>query len=704
MKRSYFILIGTILSAVIFWTCGKGQDTRITTGTLFEEMIDLQGLAKYPEPAFRMRQFSSYDHRSQLPGGRDWYANADGFGNEPIPNFEKVLKEPDDSGIGEYLIADVKGPGAVVRVWTALIRGRVRLYIDNAENPVYDGDANDFFHKPYDRFPQMDNVNRERFQETIRQRDASYAPIPFAQRLRVVWIGNLKDTHFYQMQVRQYPEETPLKSFSPEDIAVYSKVIDNVTLALSDPENQLPSKPKARTQPFSVTLEPKQQKEALFLPGPGAVAELTLQLKAKDRDKALRQTLLFIKCDDSPWGQVQSPVGDFFGAAPGVNPYHSLPFSVKPDGTMLCRYVMPYADGLRIQFANQGTQEAEITGSVQSIPFSWDERSMHFYGLWRTRHNLVADPEAVQDLPFLVAVGKGVYVGSVSFILNPNTLPTPWGNWWGEGDEKVFVDKDTKPSLFGTGSEDYYNYSWSSPDIFFYPFCGQPRNDGPGNRGFVTNFRWHILDPIPFQENIRFYLELFSHERTPGVSYARIGYHYARPGITNDHQPISEEDVRPLQLPEIWNPEPRFGARDSVFFAAEEIITTSKKNTSLSQGRLWAGGQLLVWSPQKEGERIDFKLQVASAGPKRLFLTAALTPTSGQLTAYLNHKPLKSGDEAAVIDLYRPYRTLLRNFSFNILELEAGAHTLTLAYKGARPSIMKPEIGIDFIWIQDSKR
>ena len=104
-----------------------------------------------------------------------------------------------------------------------------------------------------------------------------------------------------------------------------------------------------------------------------------------------------------------------------------------------------------------GEQEVTIKGSVLPSFFPWDKQTMHFYALWRTSHNLIADPKAVQDIPFIVGMGKGVYVGSVSYILNPNTLPTPWGNWWGEGDEKVFVDNDIQPSLFGTGTEEYYN-------------------------------------------------------------------------------------------------------------------------------------------------------------------------------------------------------------------------------------------------------
>ena len=102
-------------------------------------------------------------------------------------------------------------------------------------------------------------------------------------------------------------------------------------------------------------------------------------------------------------------------------------------------------------------------------------------------------------MPYLIAQGQGVYVGTTTLLMNPNPVPTPYGNWWGEGDEKIFVDNEPRPSTFGTGSEDYYNYAWSSPDIFIFPYCAQPRNDGPANRGFVTNNRWHVLDALPFE-------------------------------------------------------------------------------------------------------------------------------------------------------------------------------------------------------------
>lgn len=705
MKKKYFRIF-MLFSTALFFACGTERTEKdvITTGSLIKELSDLARLVQFPEPAFRTVQFSSYDRRSKIPGGPDWFANSDGFGNEPKPNFEKVLKEPDEEGIGEYLIADVRGPGAIVRLWSAAITGKIRLYIDGRPSPLYDGPAIDFFHRVYDGFPQAERLNMERFRKTVYQRDACYAPIPFTKGIRIVWTGDLKTLHFYQVQVRLYEPGTKVISFSPDDLAAYSDTIDQVTEALSDPDQNIPPRSKESPISFESVLNPSEEKEILSLDGPKALEILTVKLKAENMDKALRQTLLHIICDEYPWGQVQSPLGDFFGAAPGINPYQSLPFTVHPDGTMVCRFVMPFKKALKMRIENHGDQPVEIKGSALPMAFAWDDtRSMHFRARWRVNHNMIASNKAVQDLPFLIASGRGVYVGTTSYILNPNSVPTPYGNWWGEGDEKVFIDREAFPSIFGTGSEDYYNYSWSSPDIFYYPYCGQPRNDGPGNRGFVTNFRWHILDPLPFQRSIRFFIELYSHERTPGLSYARIGYHYGRPGITDDHMAIMPEDLRYLELPENWQPAARMGARDSVFYDAEKIVRSTQR-THFEKGRLWAGGKLFVWTPKKEGESKAFAFRINEKGRNQIHFASALTPDSGRFSILLDNKPAQLANKQEIVDLYRPYRTLLRQFSLAPTELETGEHTLTLKFEGANPQVKKPKIGIDFIWIQEIEK
>lgn len=688
-------------SALVFASFVIASNVRaaepITTGALISEMIDLKRLADMPKPFFHTVQFSSYDHRSTLPGGPHWFDNADGFGGDPVPNFEAVIKPPNEKKIGEYLICDVQGPGAIVRVWTAAISGTVRMYLDGADQPVFDGSADEFFRFTYRGF-KVSGADMQPFENTFAQRNAGYFPIPFAKHCRIVWIGDLEDIHFYHLQIRKYAADAAVVTFRPEDLTTYADEIKRVAKVLADPANAWPYASQREPMPIKIPVAPGKQQEAFKLAGPAALERLTLKVSAADLDRALRQTILHVICDDYPWGQVQAPIGDFFGAAPGINPYDSVPFTVQPDGTMICRYWMPFAKSVRIVFENRGQQPVEVTGSARHADYTWnDATSMHFRARWRVNHGLVGSNRAIQDMPYLIARGAGVYVGTALMLLNPSNAPSPNGNWWGEGDEKIFVDDDIRPSTFGTGAEDYFNYAWSEPDIFTYPYCGQPRDDGPANRGFVTNNRWHILDCLPFENSLSFYMELLCHGHVPGMSYARIAYHYGRPGLMDDHVPITDEDLRHLELPPNWQPIAFRGSANAVFFQAEDVLA-KKDQPGLSdvQNNLWSGGRLLVWKPGQKGDELAFKLPVEAAGKYQLHLTAALTPDSGRVIVQVDGKKAGFGGKESVIDLAVPHRTLSRVFSSSTLELTAGEHTLTLQYDGEPGRT----IGIDFIWLQ----
>ena len=696
MNGRYIAVLGTLMAVLAISTSAAP----ITTGSLVREMIDMHRLTTFPDPAYETVQFSSYDHRSDHPGGPGWFANSDGFGNEPVPNFEAVVTEPGGDGIGEYLICDVRQPGAIVRVWTAAIEGTIRMYLDGASEPVFDGPANEFCRNTFKGYAKAARIKYSDLEGTFQQRNAAYFPIPFAERCRIVWTGNAKRIHFYQIQIRLYEPGAEVVTFQPSDLRTYRDDIKEVAEVLASCDEEWPYAAADETPVEIVgTVPPRETLEVLSLEGSQAVERLILKMYAEDLDLALRQTVLHISCDGYPWGQVQSPVGDFFGVAPGINPYDSVPFTVRPDGTMVCRYVMPFAKSMKISLDNRGEQPVTVTGSALTLPYDWDAgRSMHFRARWRIDHDLVANGGAVQDLPFLIANGAGTYVGTTSMLLNPNEVPTPGGNWWGEGDEKIFVDDDVRPSTFGTGSEDYYNYAWSSPDIFVFPYCGQPRNDGPANRGFVTNNRWQIIDDLPFKQRISFYMELYSHERTPGVSYARIGYHYARPGLMDDHLPITDEDIRPLQLPENWQPKARGAASNSVFFQAESLLR-SDADVTLEQDNLWSGSQLMVWNAKRRGDEITLTIPVREDGKYKINIAAALRPDSAPVAVRLDGEKIGIGGEKGVADLYVPHRTLLRNLYSSDIELTKGEHELELTFQGSRRRGGK-SVGIDFIWIR----
>lgn len=688
----------------------RGSGATITTGALVQEMIDLRRLTDFPRRPGRIVLFSSYDRAASLPGGPGWFSNNVGFGAENTPNFVGVVKKPDASGVGEYLVCDVRGPGAILRTWTAGpedIKGDLRVYLDGARQPLYEGDAAQFLLCPYVTFLQNSGLKDAVVRGAFVQNMAAYCPIPFAKRLRIIWTGRIPDKHFYEVTVRLYEPGTPVKTFAPEDLRTYAAQFKAVGRVLADPQGQYRYRSTMRSVRLNDTVGPGEAKEMLRLKGPQALERLTLKLSAADLDLALRQTILHVICDEYPWGQVQAPVGDFFGAAPGVNPFDSLAMTVLPDGTMTCRFIMPFERSLRIVLDNRGAQPVAVTGDALPMRYPWNaETAMHFRARWRVNHDVTGDArDAAQDMPLLIAGGRGLYVGSAVFLLNPCAVPTPWGSWWGEADEKVFIDDDTFPSCFGTGSEDYFNYTWSSPDIFWRALCGQPRNDGPGNRGFVANFRWHIPDPLPFTRRIAFYLQLWTHERTPGMSYARIAYHYARPGIFDDHLPITNENLRLIGLPPGWQPAARKGAANTTFHEPEELVQPGASVTS-ETGNPWSGGRLLVWQPKSLGDELRFRLPVVESGRCAIVLGAALDARAGVLKACLDGTSLEfngtaqGAPPAPALNLHEPHRVQLRHYDSVPLELTQGAHTLTLRCEALSPLGGPTAFGIDYLGVQ----
>lgn len=665
---------------------------QITTGSLLKEMIDLEQLTRMPDPGFQTIQYSSYDHRSQFPDYPGWFSNSDGFGGEPIPGFEKVLKEPGSDKIGEYLICEVNGPGAIVRLWTAWIEGEVSLYLDGNKKPVYQGPAQKFFQHTYEAFTNSEI--QPDWKETFAQNTAGYYPIPFEKSMRLVWKGDLSGLHFYHVQLRLYEKGVRVSSFKTADIQDYKSEIARVSEVLGNPSKNLDGE-LGQAPYFVARIKPGEKLELARFDQMAVISHLAAHVTAQDQDAALRQTILEVKFDEAPWGQIQSPIGDFFGAAPGINPYESLPFSVFPDGRMICRYPMPFKKSAAIFIENKGDQEVTVTVKAVVKPYVWkDGTSLHFRAKWRADHELKADPSQVFDIPYLGFRGKGRMVGAAAFVMNPTSVPSSYGNWWGEGDEKIFIDNNLKASFIGTGSEDYFNYAWSSSAIFTLPYCGQPRNDGPANRGFVTNYRWHILDNITFSTGFDFYMELYTHRVVDHFSYARMVYLYGQAEGHDDHLPISREDVRILKMPDNWWPEADGWALNAIFYQVEDLVG-GQEDFSMEKSYLWSAGELAVWDPDKVGDELVLRVPITEKGNYMIALTLAKRPGSGEIKLLMDGGILKMNGEESH-PLSDSYRVLSRNLKSGSMDLDEGIHLLTI--KSADQQALP--VGLDFIWVK----
>ena len=685
-----FSLVLLIFVSLIF--CEKKINGQVVTmGTLIDELSDFERLTQLPSQPYKYVQFSSYDRRSTKVSEPGWFANSDGFGNEPIPDFEEVLKAPDKDGIGEYLVCDVKGPGAIVRLWTARNYGKIRMYLDGSL--VYDGDAAGFFWEIAQKLSNGD-VSDD-MGKILRQYDATYYPIPFNKSCRIEWVGTIKKLHFYHVGIRMYERPCKVETFKAENVGKYLPNLAKACKALDVSTNSAGNISGA----VSINETVKEGSKTVIFKDKGSKAVEYLSFKIWDGniDKLLRQNILNIYFDGSSIPQVQSPIGDFFGAAPGINPYQSLPFNVYPDGTMECRFCMPYKDSVRIEIKNASGQDVKIEGKIKTRPYKWEDgKSMHFRAKWRINHNITASDSDIIDVPYLLAFGQGRVVGAATYLLNPTQAPTSHGNWWGEGDEKIFVDDDKFPSFFGTGTEDYYNYSWSATSIFSYAYCGQPRNDGPGNRGFVCNYRWHISDDIPFNEKLAFYIELLHHGVVPGFDYGRMVYLYALPDMLDDHMDISMDDIREQHLTG-WEPIAFKGSAGYKFYNAEDVVAT-RTNLTFEENTLWSGDKLLVWSPTQKGEKISFIVPNSLEGVEnKMVITFAHFPEGGDVSVYVNSILTKfKGKE--ILNLFEPYHRVSRKYTSTPLKLKKGENEITIECVGD-PTGKK--VGIDFIWVKD---
>ncbi|MFQ5506554.1 MAG: glycoside hydrolase family 172 protein [Planctomycetota bacterium] len=672
--------------------CLRALPAQVTTGSLLDEMTDLSRLAELPSPPYRLVQLSSYDRRSTGSESPHWFSNADGFGGEPVPGFLEVLRKVDPTGVGEYLLADVRQPGAIVRGWSAAMDGVLRVWLDGSEKPLFEGKGYEFLARRSTRFLQQAALDLDPGNAFI-QEDADYLPIPFARGLRITWEGQLRRLHFYQLGLRLYEPGTRVSSFAPKDLSHYSSQLARAIESLNGASR--PRETPADCEEFRI--QPgKTWSKTYESPTPQAIEELFTHIDAEDRSKALRGTLLRIHFDGSQKPQVEAPIGDFFGSGPGINVHGSLPLRVQPDGGMWCFFVMPFAKSARIECKN--TSDIPVEGKLHAKlqPYRFSERSLYFRAKWRVDHELDTEgSRAPMDIPYLFVHGQGRLVGAACMIMNPSPIPTPGGSWWGEGDEKILVDGEATPSSFGTGSEDYFNYSWSRPALFDHPYCGQPLDSGPGTSGYVSNHRFHIMDDIPFQRSLAFFLECWTHNPTPGLSYGRIIYHYARPGAVDDHRRLQKGELIVPALPP-REPLARGGASRSEFYDFEDLEASVSRGKLVTRAlELASRGRVRYWNAAT-GDRLTLGFPVAADGVYGVNLVLVHRPDAGGFQSMLDGEALAfRGD---MHSLRTAHATRILRVRHQNRKLSKGEHELTLVCSEPGP------IGLDYLWIRMEER
>lgn len=253
----------------------------------------------------------------------------------------------------------------------------------------------------------------------------------------------------------------------------------------------------------------------------------------------LRRLVLRMYWDGEETPSVECPLGDFYGMGHALQRnFVSLPLQMSPeDGrAMNCWFPMPFSEGMRITVTNEC--EAETAGVYFYI--DWEEypsadvtRDLgRFHAQWRRENPTegyeipggptMDNPKAWQEAyhsglknlsgkdnyVILDAKGRGQFVGCH---LDIDCYTRQLNDWYGEGDDMIFVDGEAwPPELHGTGTEDYVSLAFGPRQEYSAPYHGLILYNGTEQwpwKGKQTVYRYHIEDPVAFRESIRVTIE-----------------------------------------------------------------------------------------------------------------------------------------------------------------------------------------------------
>jgi hypothetical protein len=407
----------------------------------------------------------------------------------------------------------------------------------------------------------------------------------------------------------------------------------------------------------------------------------------------MRSTVIKITFDGL--NTVWVPAGDFFGTGYKKTTSSTWASKVIESGQMESFWLMPFKHSAIVSLVNYGNQVVSADLKVEIISNEWKNSTMYFGSSWHEYYNIkTAGAESVGgtgkhcDINFADISGKGVYAGDAITIFNTADA------WFGEGDEKIFVDGESFPSSFGTGTEDYYGYAWCRPELFTHPFIAQPSGSGNFNPGQTINIRYRDLDAIPFKVSISANIELW-HWAPTTMNYALTTYWYVLPPYKTNIEPRPGSVRNPVALKrsDIIKPEvDDDGVIEGEFLEIMSSDGGTVETQYISQWD-WSNGGQIWWHGATPGNKLNLKFLMKDAGNYRITGRFSKAVDYGIIGFEINGKPLN-----IIFNGYIPERGVSTDLDLGNHFLMKGDNFFTMVIKGkdknAKPGLMA---GVDYL-------
>jgi hypothetical protein len=631
----------------------------LTYAQLVQRLVDFERLALRPPEGERAALASSYDRASVYDADNDrylnWGANADGTGFVRMEGEDQVL-------------AEIEGPGCIWRIWAATAgEGPVRIYLDGASEPAIDLPFAGYFdgkHEPFNR-PSLVYV-------TTAKGYNNYTPIPFRKSCKIVAAPGWGK--YYHFNYTTFAPDARPATFKRHLSAEDASALDAVDRKLRRCGENPAAAPRGSETTVRVsTVAPGAREVVGDFRGAGEITALRVKLdlppEADAQRRRLRELTLSMTWDDDAAPAVWSPLGDFFGSSAGAVPFRTLAAGLREDRTFYCFWRMPYATRAVVSVTNESDEPVAMTWEIEHAPLERPASEyLRFHAKWH-RDVLPVREDRRPDWTLLQTKGAGRYVGTQLHVWNPR------GGWWGEGDEKFFIDGEKFPSTFGTGAEDYFGYAWSSGDTFVQALHSQPVNQD--NRGHVSVNRWHLADDVPFRASFEGTIEKYFSNGNP-CEFAAVAYWYLSPDGEDPFGAVPVADrIGPWTWPAIMR-EPEAIEAEGLRVVKEQWLYATSVMDAVARGipaGVASNDRVLIWWVDKAGYRLELGgLRVATAGRYRMLARFVREHEMGRFAFDLSG--VRLGGE---FDLYAPTKgkpPLLDDVpvELGVVELAAGEH------------------------------
>jgi len=240
-----------------------------------------------------------------------------------------------------------------------------------------------------------------------------------------------------------------------------------------------------------ITLKTGEDVQLCDIQGPGTIRHIWMTTKRNPTN--LRSLVIRAWWDEQKHPSIECPIGDFMGFAHGkVMPYYSAVHSLGQNAGMNIWLPMSFTKRAKITLTNEGKENVPLYYQIDyTIADKHPADVGRLHVLFR-RENPTTMKKDFVLLP--QRKNKGRYMGALIGVRNLHP-----GQWWGEGEIKIYMDGDTDfPTICGTGSEDYVCLSYGMQQTpYFYNGCSLNENN------FVSMYRWHLPDPIWWRKECR---------------------------------------------------------------------------------------------------------------------------------------------------------------------------------------------------------